>query len=307
MIWHNEAMKQYEIIKVNPQGYCGGVLRAINMVKKVREENPYQTITILGNLVHNTYVTKALEFYDIQTCDAKGLTRFDLLDQVNEGIVIFTAHGIHPSVIEKAKQKHLQIVDASCPFVLQTQRVIKEKIDEGYTIFYVGKKGHPEAESVCFQNKDIYLIENEKDIPDNIIRPIFVTNQTTMSIMDLQALFEIIKEKYPNAVIHDEICNATRVRQQAVLDLKNKNVDVLIVVGDPSSNNTNKLAQIGKQANISTVLRVNDVNELHLKDFCDARTIAITSGASTPTYLTDQVIHYLETGKKEETRIQDIL
>lgn len=300
-------MNRYEIIKVNPQGYCGGVLRAIRTVKKIREENPNEIITILGNLVHNTYVTKALEFYDINTTDAKGVSRYDLLDTINEGIVVFTAHGVHPSVIEKAKEKNLKYVDASCPFVLQTQKVVNDKLKEGYTIFYIGKKGHPEAESVCFQNKDIYLIEKEKDIPQNIDGPIFVTNQTTMSIMDLQQLFDVIKAMYPNAQIHDEICNATRIRQQAVLDLKDKNVDVLIVVGDPSSNNTAKLADIGKEAGISQVLRINDVHELNPEDLYHVHTIALTSGASTPTYLTDQVIEYLETGMKTETRIQDIL
>lgn len=136
-----------------------------------------------------------------------------------------------------------------------------------------------------------------------------MTNQTTMSIFDIQFLFDAIKQAYPEAEFHDEICNATRIRQQAILDLKNQNIDTLIVVGDPSSNNTKQLANIGKKAEIKQVIRINDVNELNVDDLHEARRIAITSGASTPTYLTNQVIEYLENYpcQKPEIKIQDIL
>ena len=161
-------------------------------------------------------------------------------------------------------------------------------------IFYIGKYRHPEAEAIYSTSNKIYLIEKEEDIPNGIQEPIFVTNQTTMSIFDIQFLFDAIKQAYPEAEFHDEICNATRIRQQAILDLKNQNIDTLIVVGDPSSNNTKQLANIGKKAKIKQVIRINDVNELNVDDLHEARRIAITSGASTPTYLTNQVIEYLE-------------
>lgn len=302
-------MKQFEIIKVDPQGYCGGVLKAIATAKKARESNPDTRITILGNLVHNQYVKKALAHYNLETIEDKQKTRIELLEQIQEGIIIFTAHGVSQAVHEAAKKKGLQIIDASCPFVLQTQQITSKKLEEGYIIFYIGKYKHPEAEAIYSTSQRIYLIEKEDDIPNSIQEPIFVTNQTTMSIFDIQDLFQAIKKKYPEASFHDELCNATRVRQQAILNLKDQSIDTLIVVGDPTSNNTRKLSQIGTQANIPQVLRINDVQEIDLDALSNSQRIAITSGASTPTYLTNQVIEYLKHPEqgKPEINIKDIL
>ena len=276
-------MKTQNIITVKPQGYCGGVLKAIEVAKKTRIQYPNQKITILGNLVHNQYVKKALQYYSIDTIEDKTKTRVELLDEIHEGIVIFTAHGVSPKVYEKAKEKGLILVDASCPFVLQTQRIVKQYLDEDYTIFYIGKNKHPEAESIYTMSEHVYLIEPHKEIPDICTSKIFVTNQTTMSI-----------------------CNATRVRQQAILDLKD--VDCLIVVGDPTSNNSQKLVDIGKQAGIPHVFSIQTVEDIDKKDFEKYTSIAITSGASTPTYLTNQVKDYLSLDiEKPKIRIQDIL
>lgn len=302
-------MNQFEIIKVDPQGYCGGVLQAISIAKKTRLENPESRITILGNLVHNEYVKKALAYDQLETIEDKNKTRLELLDQIQDGIVIFTAHGISKEVRKKALDKGLKIIDASCPFVLQTQKIISQKLQEGYVIFYIGKYRHPEAEAVYSTSNKIFLIESKKDIPHDIKCPIFVTNQTTMSIFDIKHLFDAIHKEYPSAIFHDEICNATRVRQQAILMLEGKDIDVLIVVGDPSSNNTKQLANIGHKAKINKVIRVNDVNELDISQLSDAKRIAVTSGASTPTYLTNQVIDYLRSYpcKKPVINIKKIL
>ena len=287
-------MNKFNMIEVRPQGYCGGVLKAIQIAKQCRKENPKEKITILGNLVHNQYVKQALKTYHIDTVENKAKTRLELLDEIQDGIVIFTAHGVSSMVKEKAMQKHLKIYDASCPFVLSTQKIVEQKLQEGYVIFYIGKNHHPEAESIYSTSQDVHLIEKEEDIPANITRPIFVTNQTTMSIYDIQFLFDAIQKRYPQAHIHDEICNATRVRQQAILNLKEQKVDALIVVGDPTSNNTKQLAYIGQKAGIQNVFRVETVNDIQLDDFANCTTIAVTSGASTPTYLTKQILEYLK-------------
>lgn len=284
---------KYKVTKVKPQGYCGGVLKAIQTAKECRKQNPDMPITILGNLVHNSYVKKALQLYDLKTIEDPSKTRWELLDQILEGIVIFTAHGVSSKVVQKAKEKGLRIVDASCPFVLQTQSIVKDKLEQGYTVFYIGKKGHPEAEAIYSTSDKVILIETENNIPNNIHTPIFVTNQTTMSVLEINTLFQAIRKVYPNAQIHDEICNATRVRQQAILDLKDSDVDTLIVVGDPTSNNTQKLAAIGKTAGIQTVLQVQDLQQLDTTSLKESKHIAITSGASTPTYLMEQIYSYL--------------
>ncbi len=299
-------MEKQNIIMVNPQGYCGGVLKAIKIAKQTRIDNPNVQITILGNLVHNKYVKEALSFYQIHTIENKDKTRMELLDEIDSGIVIFTAHGISPQVREKAKNKGLICIDASCPFVLQTQKIVKEHLELGYSIFYIGKNKHPEAESIYTMDSNVYLIEPNQEIPTLSSNKIFVTNQTTMSIYDIKNTFDKIKEKYPNAKFHDEICNATRVRQQAILDLKD--VDALIVVGDPTSNNTRKLANIGKKAGIKHIFSIQSVDDIDKKQFVNFKTIAITSGASTPTILTTQVKDYLQEDiKKPKLRIQDIL
>jgi 4-hydroxy-3-methylbut-2-enyl diphosphate reductase len=299
-------MKTQNIITVKPQGYCGGVLKAIEIAKNTRIQYPNKKITILGNLVHNQYVKKALQYYSIDTIEDKTKTRYELLDEINEGIVIFTAHGVSPKVYKKAKDKGLILIDASCPFVLQTQKIVKQYLDEDYTIFYIGKNKHPEAESIYTMSDHVYLIEPHKDIPKINTSKIFVTNQTTMSIYELKDTFEKIKSLYPFAIFHDEICNATRVRQQAILNLKN--VDCLIVVGDPTSNNSQKLVDIGKKAGIQDIFSIQTVEDIDKKDFEKYSTIAITSGASTPTYLTNQVKDYLSNDiEKPKIRIQEIL
>lgn len=280
-----------EITKVQPQGFCGGVMRAITLAKKARQEYPKQRITILGQLVHNQYVTKELEDLNIQTVEGK-LDRLSLLDQVDEGMVIFTAHGVSQAVKEKAEQKGLMILDASCHFVIQTQHIVQEKLKEGYHVFYIGKLGHPEAESIYTTSQHISLIQKTKDIPLNITKPIFVTNQTTMSSLDVQHLFSAIQKQYPQAQFQNELCSATRVRQQAILDLDVQ--DALIIVGDPASNNTQKLAEIGRSKQIPIVLLTPDVQHLDWQQVPHSGRIAVSSGASTPGWLVDELIEKLK-------------
>ncbi len=301
-----------EIIKVTPRGYCKGVVRAINIAKEAVRQYPNEQIHVLGMLVHNRYVMEALQHLNIHAIDDKSKTREELLDQIHSGVVIFTAHGISNHVIKKAEQKGLKWIDASCPDVVKTQTIVKTYLQQGYEIFYIGKKFHPEAEAICSLDNRVHLIETSKDIPLYMNdSPIFVTNQTTMSMFDVQHIFHSIQEKYPNAVICEEICNATRIRQEAVAALSEQQIDALFVVGDPHSNNSNRLAQIGKEQGIQNVYLIDDVTQIKDEQLSGMKKIAITSGASTPTYLTNQVIHYLEnyeTEKKLPTiHIKDIL
>lgn len=282
-----------EIIKVIPRGYCKGVVRAINIAKQTAQQFPDQKIYILGMLVHNTYVIESLKQYNIVTIDDKTKSREELLDQINEGIVIFTAHGISPIVKAKVQAKGLHCIDASCFDVLRTQEIVEEKRSEGFEVLYIGKKHHPEASAVCEHDQHVHLIEQEHDLTllENY-QKVFVTNQTTMSFNDVKHLFDAIQKKYPHAIISDEICNATRSRQEALLQLKN--VDALIVVGDKASNNANRLAQIAREQGIQNVYLIDDVNELDIAHLLSFNKVAITAGASTPTYLINQVIYCLE-------------
>ncbi len=296
-----------EIITVNPRGFCKGVVKAIMIAKETAKQYPDKKITILGELVHNRYVVDALKDFRIQTVESKGNTRFDLLDQVDEGVVIFSAHGISANVIEKAKQKGLITVDASCEDVISTQNLIQTYLDQAYTILYIGQENHPEAEAICdIDRNNIHFIKDLSSINELSFNSdkIFVTNQTTMSILEIKELLDFIKEKYPQAIISDEICNATRTRQEAILKLEN--IDCLIVIGDPKSNNTRMLARIGTNKGIKNVYQVETVIALFEKDLKQFNRIAITAGASTPSYLVNQVIAYCNALRDNQNPIEAI-
>lgn len=294
-----------EIFEVPVQGFCGGVNQAIRLAKKIVSEHPGEKITVLGSLVHNSFVNSHLEAQGLHILEAKGKTRLELLDQIDDGLVIFTAHGVSNAVREKAREKGMVCIDASCPYVLSTQKLIAQKRKEGYTLFYIGIKAHPEAEAAmdCRLESDapsnpserpaFYLIETEEDIPEGVTGKIFVTNQTTMSVSGLKDLFDRIAQKYPQAEFGSEICNATRLRQQAVMNLKDQGYDLLVVIGDPKSNNTRKLAQTGLEAGIPHVLQIESASGVDGFDFARIQKVAVTSGASTPEFLKNETIERL--------------
>ena len=289
-----------EIIKVSPRGYCKGVVNAINIAKKTRLMYENETIYILGMIVHNSYVSKALEELNIITLKDNGKSRVELLDEIDSGVVIFTAHGVSDVVKQKAKDKNLICIDASCTDVIKTQDNVKDKLKEGYIVLYVGKKNHPEALAVLSNYNNIYLISNISDVESLNINSnkIYVTNQTTMSILEIQYIYDQINIKYPNAIFEEEICNATYKRQMAVMNIDN--LDLLYVVGDPLSNNSNKLKDIA-QNKCNKVLLIESAQDININDLFNIKKVGVTSGASTPTYLTNQVIdvlnHYNETNE----------
>lgn len=283
-----------EIIEVQPQGFCQGVAKAIRIAQQTLSQANHGPVTILGSLVHNRFVNEQLEAAGARILNDDGRSRLELLDEIDSGTVIFTAHGVSEKVRRKAAEKGLQVVDASCPFVCQTQKLIRQKADDGCTIFYVGKKGHPEAEGALEDEPGrTVLIERDEDIPDAVQGPVFVTNQTTMSAAEVDALFQSIQRRYPHAEIADELCTATRLRQQAVRSLAGDRIDLLIVIGDPRSNNTRKLADTGRQAGIEQVVCIENRDQLDLAAIASARKVALTSGASTPAFLKEEVLKAL--------------
>lgn len=292
-----------EVIKVTPRGFCKGVVHAIETAKKARITYPNQKITILGMLVHNQSVVDALKSYDIETIDQKGKSRWDLLDEIKEGVVIFTAHGISENVMKKAIDKGLIIVDATCEFVSIIHEAVKEKLSEGYEVAYIGKKGHPESEAVISMSPHVHLIEKIEDFNFQCDK-LFVTNQTTLSYETTRSFYEQIQHLYPHAVLHNEICSATRMRQEALKNLEH--VDALFVVGDPKSHNTQKLLEIGKES-ADEVYLVENLDQCQNIDLRSFQKVAVTSGASTPTRITQQIIQYLEGNNVTKMNIKDII
>lgn len=285
------------VIKISPRGFCYGVVTAIKKtIETLEDANTEKPVHILGMIVHNEFLTKALENKGAITINDKNKNRIELLDQVNRGTVIFTAHGISPEVYKKAIEKGLNVIDASCPDVLKTHQYIQEKVLEGYDIIYIGKKNHPEPEGAIGINPEkVHLVETSEDIQKlNIDNDkISITNQTTMSLLDIYYLVEEIQKYYPNAEIMKEVCNATQVRQEAVAEFS-KLTDLILVVGDPKSNNTSKLVQIAEKQGSTKAFRIANVADIKVDWLMDIENVGVTSGASTPTKITQEVIEFLE-------------
>ena len=281
-----------EIKRGVPSGYCKGVVNAINIVKKTKEQYPNENIYILGMIVHNSYVSKQMEDLGVITLEDPNLSKEELLDTIDKGVVIFTAHGISDKIKQKALDKGLICVDASCVDVLKNKDLIKSYLDKGYDVVYFGKKKHPEAEAILSLSNNIHLVSNISDIDNlNISNDnLFITNQTTMSYLEVEDMLKLIKDKYPTCIIQKEICNATSSRQLAITNIKDG--DVLYVVGDVKSNNTNKLKEIGLKY-FKKVFLISNYKEINKKDLVNENKIYVTAGASTPPILIDEVIDYL--------------
>ena len=288
-------MQNLEIVKISPRGYCYGVVDAMVLaLQTAKNENLPKPIYILGMIVHNAHVTEAFETEGVITLD--GPNRLEILDQIDSGTVIFTAHGVSPEVRKKARDKGLTVVDATCPDVTKTHDLIREKSAEGYHTIYIGKKGHPEPEgAIGVAPEMVHLIEKEEEIeslsfPPDV--PLIITNQTTMSQWDIRHIIAKLQEKLPHAQVHNEICLATQVRQEAVASQAGE-AQLCIVVGDPRSNNSNRLAQVSEEIAGVKAYRIADLSELKQEWLTGIDRVAVTSGASTPTALTKEVIDYL--------------
>lgn len=284
-----------EVVKITPRGYCYGVVDAMVIAQQAaRNLDLPRPIYILGMIVHNSHVTNAFEDEGIITLD--GPNRLQILDQVQSGTIIFTAHGVSPEVRRKARERGLITIDATCPDVAKTHDLIREKTAEGYEVIYIGKKGHPEPEGAIGVAPDkVHLIEGEVEVESLQLSAdkIIITNQTTMSQWDIKHIINRLIEKYPAAEVHNEICMATQVRQVAVAEQAGE-CDLVIVVGDLRSNNSNRLVQVSEEISGTKAYRIADLSELKIEWLRGVQKIGITSGASTPTPITKEVIAYLE-------------
>lgn len=286
---------KFMIVKrVIPSGYCKGVIKAINLAKNTRLSFPNSKIYVLGNIVHNYYVTKMLSELNIITLDDTNISRIDLLDQIDEGIVILTAHGTSDEVKSKAILKGLKVVDATCEDVNRTKEIINEHLMNDYDVIYFGKKNHPESNAIISLSNRIHLLTNVSDIEKLDINneKIIITNQTTMSFLELKEMIDILVNKYPYAKVIKEICDATSSRQLAITNIKD--ADVLYIVGDTKSNNTNKLVEIAKKSGIKNTFLISNKDEINKNDLIGQNVVYVSAGASTPPDIINEVIEHLE-------------
>jgi 4-hydroxy-3-methylbut-2-enyl diphosphate reductase len=287
-----------EVIKISPRGYCYGVVDALQIVRQAAKDASLpRPIYVIGQIIHNRHAIEELTRMGVVTLD--GPDRATILEQVKEGTVIFTAHGVSPLVKQRAQERGLHCIDATCPDVTRTHDLVRDLVAQGYYILYIGKKGHPEPEGVLGEIPGHgSLIETEADVDALTLTPeqaanIAVSTQTTLSKWDTQRVIAYIKTLYPHAQVHIDICPATQSRQEAVV-AQAKGVDLTIVVGDPLSNNTNRLVQVSQELAGIPAVRIEDLSQLNIEWLKGKKRVAVTAGASTPSQLTREVIRYLE-------------
>jgi 4-hydroxy-3-methylbut-2-en-1-yl diphosphate reductase len=287
-----------EVIKVSPRGYCYGVVDALQIVRQAAK-NPElpRPIYVIGQIVHNRHAIEELTHLGVITLD--GPDRASILEQVTTGTAIFTAHGVSPLVKQRAQERGLHCIDATCPDVRVTHDLVRALVAEGYYILYVGKKGHPEPEGVLGEVPGhISLVETEADVDALELTPeqaqkIAISTQTTLSQWDTRRVIAYIKQRYTHAEVHIDICKATQTRQEAVV-AQAKGADLTVVVGDPRSNNTNRLVQVSEELAGVPAVRIEDLSQLKTEWLKGKHRIAVTAGASTPSQLTREVIHFIE-------------
>jgi len=276
-----------KIYLANPRGFCAGVDRAIHIVEATMAK--YGTPVFVRNeIVHNKAVVESLK--------ERGAIFVKDVDEVPDNkVVIFSAHGAAVSAYEKAKAKHLTILDASCPLVKKVHNNIQKYSAEGAKIILIGHAGHPEVEGHLGQIKDkIHLITKPEDVaklPFSADEKLAYLTQTTLSRMESENIISELKKRYPKILgpKKGDLCYATTNRQMAVEEFAGK-IDLLLVVGSANSSNSNRLKELGELLGIRSYL-IDTPKNIDVSWFIGVENIGITSGASAPEYLVQKLIN----------------
>lgn len=280
-----------EIILANPRGFCAGVDRAIEIVKRAIEALG-APIYVRHEVVHNRYVVEDLR--------ARGAIFVEELDEVPDGnTVIFSAHGVSQAVRAEADRRGLKVFDATCPLVTKVHLEVARHCRAGRDVVLIGHAGHPEVEGTMGQWSreggcgDIYLVEDEADVaslevaqPENLA----YTTQTTLSVDDTRNVIAALRARFPalQGPKNDDICYATQNRQDAVRDLARR-CDLVLVVGSPNSSNSNRLRELAERDGVEAYL-IDGADEIDPAWIAGRQRIGVTAGASAPDVLVEGVI-----------------
>ena len=290
----NKHMVCLEIFLAKSRGFCGGVARAIKMVENALDKFG-APVYVLHEIVHNTRVLSDLK--------KKGVIFVEKLDQIpDKSIVILSAHGVSPAIEDYAKSKQLQVIDATCSLVKRVHSKAHKYESEGRQVIIIGNKNHPEVVGTAGRLKRPIIISSNEEaesvtVPDP--SNVAVVTQTTLNSDDTAQIITVLKRKFPKIAGTDEngdICNATKARQEAVKELV-KSVDALFVVGSKNSSNSNKLKGIGTDASIPSYL-IDGPEDINLDWLQRLNRIGITTGASAPEHVVQEVIDFLSTHRK---------
>lgn len=279
-----------DIILANPRGFCAGVEMAIETVK--------QTLKIVGaplyvyhEIVHNRHVVDEL-------C-GEGVQFVNSIDEVPEkSTVIFSAHGVSPAIRQQAKDKRLNMIDATCPLVTKVHAEAVRYAKQGYQIILVGHAGHDEVVGTVGEAPEVFhIVESAEDVEALTLgqdEKIAYLTQTTLSMDDALKIISAIKKKYPNIKEppSDDICYATTNRQKAVRELS-RDVQLVLVVGSANSSNSVRLTEISETTGAPAHL-VDDVSEIDFKWFENIKTVLVTAGASAPEHLVSEIVEELK-------------
>ena len=275
-----------EVLLAEPRGFCAGVDRAIEIVERALQKFG-APIYVRHEIVHNTFVVNDLK--------AKGAIFIEDLADVPPGAtLIFSAHGVSQAVRQEAAQRGFQVYDATCPLVTKVHVEVAKLHREGYEFIMIGHKGHPEVEGTMGQLSDgIYLVEDEEDVAKvQVSDPgkLAVVTQTTLSVDDAAAILAAIKQRFPQVrePKQQDICYATQNRQDAV-KLMAPQVDVVIVVGSPTSSNSNRLRELAERLGTPAYM-VDGAEDLQAAWFEGRQCVGLTAGASAPDVLVQAVI-----------------
>lgn len=275
----------------HPHGFCSGVARAVNMAEEALKKNPGKDIIYcLNEIVHNQHVVFRLS--------SQGMIFVKRVEDVPEGSsLLFSAHGVSPLVRQQAEARHLQVIDATCPFVSKVHEEVRRFASTGINIVCIGHRKHEEVIGVVGEAPDrVHVIEKAEevlhlDLP--VDQPLAVVTQTTLGEAQVEAVMSALRARYTHLVCppHADICYATRDRQHAVEDLARR-CECMIVLGSPNSSNSQRLVETAEAAGAHAKL-ISDISDLSHYDWSAYSTLGITSGASTPEYFLDEAIKWL--------------
>jgi 4-hydroxy-3-methylbut-2-enyl diphosphate reductase len=278
------------IILAQPHGFCFGITRAIELAKDTAKKYSDKPIYFFGELVHNQHVVDWLEN------DLNIKTVHSITDIPHNSVVIIRAHGVAPEIYQQARDRELIVIDASCPLVLKSHQTVKDlvkqnkqvillcnKIDHDETVGIVGEAPKFITPVTLIQIFDYQILK-----PKNTV----VVTQTTLSTTETQKAFDFLKNKYPQITILPHICQATTERQQAIIKLAKKH-HFVIIVGAPTSANSNSLRSVAESAGATSYI-VDNASELNPDWFINQENIVVSSGASTPQDILDEVIQQIE-------------
>ena len=283
-----------KVYLASPRGFCAGVERAIEIVN--RSLNKYgKPVYVRHEIVHNKYVVEDLK--------KKGAIFVEELDEIKDKSrpVIFSAHGVPKSVPEDAKIKNLSYVDATCPLVSKVHRESEQLFKNGFDIVLIGHKNHPEVIGTMGQLPEgaVKLVETINDVEklkiDSFKKPLAYITQTTLSVDDTAEIIIALKNKFPNIKepIKEDICYATTNRQNAVKSMASK-CDMMFVIGSRNSSNSVRLVEVAKKSGCQKSMLIHSDQNLPIDEIKKCKNIGITSGASAPEELVQNLIKQIK-------------